>query len=65
VIRAGLALLIAVQAWWASFGLRTRGNWTFLAFIVIVLQAISVYMATAIVLPVWYRELWTGNEFAI
>jgi hypothetical protein len=51
VIWAGLALLIAIQAWWASFGLRTRGHWTFLAFIVIVLQAISVYMATAVVLP--------------
>jgi hypothetical protein len=33
---------MAIQAWWASFGLRTRGNWTFLAFIVVVLQAISV-----------------------
>jgi hypothetical protein len=51
VIWAGLTLLIAIQAWWANFGLRTRGNWTFLAFIVIVLQAISVYMATAVVLP--------------
>jgi hypothetical protein len=37
VIWAGLALLIAIQVWWANFGLRTRGNWTFLAFIVIVL----------------------------
>jgi hypothetical protein len=51
VIWAGLALLIAIQAWWATFGLRMRGNWTFLAFIVIVLQAISVYMAAAVVLP--------------
>ena len=31
VIWAGLVLLIAIQAWWASFGLRTRGNWTFWA----------------------------------
>ena len=51
VIWAGLALLIAIQAWWASFGLRMRASWTFLGFIVIVLQAISVYMATAVVLP--------------
>lgn len=51
VIWAGLVLLIAIQAWWASFGLRMRAHWTFLAFIVIVLQAISVYMATAVVLP--------------
>ena len=51
VIWAGLALLIAIQLWWASFGLRTRGSWTFLAFIVIVLQTISVYMAAAVILP--------------
>jgi hypothetical protein len=51
LIWAGLALLIAIQAWWASFGLRTRVSWTFLGFIMIVLQAISVYMATAVVLP--------------
>jgi hypothetical protein len=51
IIWAGLALLIAIQAWWASFGLRSRGNWTFLAFIVLLLQAICVYMAAAVVLP--------------
>jgi hypothetical protein len=51
VIWAGLALLIAIQAWWASFGLRTRASWTFLGFMVIVLQAIGVYMASAVVLP--------------
>jgi hypothetical protein len=51
VIWAGLALLIAIQAWWASFGLHMRGNWTFLGFIVILLEAISVSMATAVVLP--------------
>jgi hypothetical protein len=28
-----------------------RASWTFLGFIVIVLQVISVYMATAVVLP--------------
>jgi hypothetical protein len=51
VIWAGLALLIAIQAWWASFGLRMRASWTFLGFMVIVLQAVSVYMTTAVVLP--------------
>jgi len=47
----GIALLIAVQAWWASFGLHVRANWTFWTFIVIVLQAVSVYMVAALVLP--------------
>ncbi len=51
LIWIGIALLIAVQAWWASFGLHMRANWTFWTFIVIVLQAISVYMVSALVLP--------------
>jgi hypothetical protein len=51
IIWAGMVLLIVIQAWWASFDLRMRTNWTFLAFIVIVLQTISVYMAAAVVLP--------------
>jgi hypothetical protein len=51
MIWVGIALLIAVQAWWASFGLHLRANWTFLTFIVIVLQAISIYMVAALVLP--------------
>jgi len=32
LIWAGLALLIAIQTWWASFGLHLRVNWTFLTF---------------------------------
>jgi hypothetical protein len=44
-------LLIAIQVWWASFGMRHKENWTFLALLVIVLQAISVYMAAALILP--------------
>jgi hypothetical protein len=51
LIWTGVALLLAIQAWWASFGLRMRITWTFVVFIVIVLQAISVYMVAALVLP--------------
>ena len=51
VIWAGLALLIAIQGWWANFSMRTHANWTFVTLLVIVLQAISVYMAAALVLP--------------
>jgi hypothetical protein len=48
---AGLALLIAIQAWWASFSMRTHANWTFAALLVIMMHAISVYMIAALVLP--------------
>jgi hypothetical protein len=51
LIWAGLALLIAIQGWWASFGMRAHANWTFLALLLVMLQAISMYMVAALVLP--------------
>ena len=51
LIWAGLALLFAIQGWWGSFGMRTHANWTFVALLVMVLQAISVNMVAALVLP--------------
>ena len=51
LIWAGLTLLLAIQAWWADFSLRTEANWTFGPLLVIILQAIGVYMAAALVLP--------------
>lgn len=51
LIWAGLTLLIAIQAWWASFGMRKHANWTFVALLVILIQAISWYMVAALVLP--------------
>jgi len=51
LIWAGLMLLSAIQAWWANFSMRTQANWTFGALLVIILEAISVYMAAALVLP--------------
>ena len=51
LIWAGLALLIAIQGWWASFSMHMRANWTFLALLVVMLQAIAVYMVAALVLP--------------
>lgn len=51
LIWAGLTLLIAIQGWWASFGMRTHANWTFVSLLVIVIQAIGLYMVAALVLP--------------
>ena len=51
LIWAGMALLIPIQAWWADFAMRKNANWTFLALLVIMLQAISIYMVAALVLP--------------
>lgn len=46
-----LILLLAAQAWWASFDLRGRTHWDFLTFAVILLQMILVYMIAALVFP--------------
>jgi hypothetical protein len=51
LIWSGIALLIPIQAWWADFAMRKHPNWTFLALLVIMLQAISIYMIAALVLP--------------
>jgi hypothetical protein len=48
---SALLLLFAIQAWWASFGLRDHAEWSFLAFATVLLQMILLYMAAAIVLP--------------
>lgn len=44
-------LLIAVQMWWSSFGLADRTEWSFLTFLIILLQTILLYMLAGLVLP--------------
>lgn len=46
-----LLLLFVTQAWWASFGLRTREHWGFLQFAVILLQMALLYMMAGVILP--------------
>lgn len=46
-----LLLLMYVQGWWASFGLRDHTDWTFVTFLVILLQSIFGYMLAALLLP--------------
>lgn len=51
-----LVLVIAVQSWWAMFGLRHTTDWTFLVFAVVLLQTIVVYLLAALVLPDFFGE---------
>jgi hypothetical protein len=51
LIWAIIALLISIQAWWASFAMHALPNWTFFALPVIMLEMISIYMIAALVLP--------------
>jgi hypothetical protein len=48
---SGILLIIYVQVWWSMFGLRSYTSWTFLAFLVVLLQTIMLYMVAAVVLP--------------
>ena len=52
IIWSGLLLIMAAQNWWASFGYtHHRGEWTFLAFSVVLLQTVMLYMIAGLVLP--------------
>jgi len=44
-------MLIAVQSWWAMFGLRELKTWTFLQFAVVLAQTVLLYMMAGLVLP--------------
>jgi hypothetical protein len=48
---AAIVLVICVQAWWAMFGLRGVTEWTFLAFAVVLLEVLAIYMQAAFILP--------------
>jgi hypothetical protein len=48
---SGLILLFATQAWWASFGLKERTHWDFVAFAIILLQMVLLYMLSALIFP--------------
>ena len=56
LVLAGLLLLITVQGWWASFGMREIRVWTFAMFAVVLLQTTLTYMLAALVLPDFFGE---------
>jgi hypothetical protein len=51
LIWSGQFLAIVAQAWWASFGLRDRAHWDFVAFAIILAQMGLIYMAAALIFP--------------
>lgn len=54
---SALVLLFAAQSWWASFGLSTHRDWTFVAFLIVLIQSGLLYMLAAVILP----EMQDGN----
>src|SRR5437016_13810291 len=53
---AALLLLICFQHWWATFGMRTRHDWTFLQFAMVLLNVIFIYMVAGLVFPGFFWE---------
>jgi hypothetical protein len=51
VVWVCVLLLLHVQTWWALFGLRSLQMWTFVAFLVVLLQPVALFMLAALVLP--------------
>lgn len=48
---AAVLLVVYVQTWWAMFGLRELRAWTFVMFLTVLAQAITLYMMAAVILP--------------
>lgn len=46
-----LLLIVDIQAWWAMFGYRTKHDWTFLQFAVVLLETVFLYLLAALVMP--------------
>jgi hypothetical protein len=48
---AVVLLVMYVQSWWAMFGLRALREWTFVIFLTVLAQTITLYMMAALILP--------------
>lgn len=48
---AVILLVIHIQTWWSMFPLRYKQDWTFLGFLIVLLQPIVLYLLAAVVLP--------------
>lgn len=53
---AALMLVIFVQVWWSSFGLRQYRDWTFVGFLLILAQTCTLYLMSAVILPEQVEE---------
>ena len=50
-VQMAATLLITVQVWWAMFGMHNVHRWTFAGFLVLLAQAIAVYLMAAFITP--------------
>ena len=48
---AAVLVVVYVQVWWAMFGLRSVRDWTFVAFLTVLAQTMTLYMMAALIVP--------------
>lgn len=48
---AGFLLLVHLQTWWTMFGYTHHQDWTFLEFVVVLLQPVVLFLLTLMVFP--------------
>ena len=46
-----LIFLVQIQVWWALFALREVAHWSFTEFLVVLMQPLTIYLATAFLVP--------------
>lgn len=51
IIWVATLLVMHVQTWWSMYGMRHHSNWTFLQFVVVLLQPIALFLLASVVLP--------------
>ena len=51
VLWALVLLVIYLQVWWATFGLRAQREWSFGGFLIVFAQFASLYVMAALILP--------------
>ena len=51
IIWATTLLVMHVQTWWSMYGMRHQQHWTFLQFVVVLLQPITLFLLAGVVLP--------------
>ena len=56
LIWAAVLLVVHMQVWWATFGLRDVMVWTFPVFALTLLQPVLLYFVSALVLPDFDRD---------
>jgi hypothetical protein len=47
----GTLLILHIQAWWAMYELRHIPHWTFISFLIVLLQPILLFLLAALALP--------------